>query len=75
MAPAPTAAVAYGHYLVVGRYVCYECPSQDFKTSNALKPEKSAGYLGGGNLLLDAESQPLRSTNITGAGIADWSPA
>lgn len=62
----------------MGRYLCYECHSKDFKTNNALEPEKSAGYLGGGNLLLDAEGQPIRSANITAdpaTGLGHWTPA
>ncbi|NML63927.1 cytochrome c [Hymenobacter sp. RP-2-7] len=72
---AASSPVAYGRYLVVGRYLCYECHSKDFKSNNALEPEKSAGYLGGGNLLLDQQGQPIRSANITGTGIGGWSPA
>ncbi|MVN75498.1 c-type cytochrome [Hymenobacter sp. HMF4947] len=78
VAPAPTDTVAYGHYLVVGRYQCYECHSHDFKTNNALHPEQSAGYLGGGNALVDAQGQPVLSRNITGdraTGIGTWTPA
>ena len=77
-AAAPTDAVAYGRYLVVGRYQCYECHSQDFKTNDALHPEQSAGYLGGGNQLVDQHGRPIRSRNITGdadTGIGDWTPA
>ncbi|MGI4885821.1 MAG: c-type cytochrome [Janthinobacterium lividum] len=77
-APAPTEAVAFGRYLVVGRYKCYECHSHDFKTNNALEPEKSAGYLGGGNKLLNAHGQEVVSRNITGdaaTGIGRWNEA
>ncbi|TDN38565.1 cytochrome c [Hymenobacter sp. UV11] len=78
IAPAPANAVAYGRYLVVGRYVCYDCHSKAFKTNNALHPEQSVGYLGGGNMLLDQQGQPIGSRNITGdadAGIGDWTAA
>lgn len=77
-APATTDAVAYGRSLVVGRYACYECHSKDFKTNNALHPEQSAGYLGGGNQLVDAQGQPIMSRNITGdaaTGIGNWTAA
>jgi mono/diheme cytochrome c family protein len=76
--PATSDAVTYGRYLVVGRYQCYDCHSKDFKTNNALHPEQSVGYLGGGNLLVDAHGQPIRSRNITGdatTGIGRWTPA
>lgn len=74
-APAPSDAVAYGRYLVVGRYKCYDCHSKDFKTNNALEPEKSEGYLGGGNALLNAQGKTVLSRNITfepETGIGDW---
>jgi mono/diheme cytochrome c family protein len=77
VAPAPTDAVAYGRYLVVGRYQCYDCHSQDFKTNDALHPEQSKGYLGGGNQLVGAQGQPIWSRNITSddTGIGGWSPS
>jgi mono/diheme cytochrome c family protein len=75
VAPAPTDALAYGRYLVVGRYKCYECHSADFKTNNTLEPEKSEGYLGGGNPLLNKQQKVVVSRNITGdpeTGIGSW---
>ncbi|WP_167855187.1 c-type cytochrome [Hymenobacter wooponensis] len=75
VAPAPTDALAYGRYLVVGRYKCYDCHSADFKTNNALEPEKSKGYMGGGNRLLNTQQQEVVTRNITGdseTGIGDW---
>ncbi|GAB3224651.1 hypothetical protein GCM10027346_05040 [Hymenobacter seoulensis] len=74
---APTAenAVAYGRYLVVGRYKCYDCHSKDFKTNNPMEPEKSEGYLGGGNRMLNLEKQEVVTRNITGdpeTGIGNW---
>ncbi len=78
VAPAATQAVAYGRTLVVGRYACYDCHSKDFKTNDALHPEQSAGYLGGGNQLVDQQGQPIFSRNITGdatTGIGTWTPA
>ncbi|UOQ70594.1 c-type cytochrome [Hymenobacter cellulosilyticus] len=83
--PMPTAAintpaaqdqVAYGKYLVVGRYACYECHSKDFKSNNALEPEKSEGYLGGGNAMLNLQGQTVLSRNLTAdpeTGLGDWS--
>ncbi|GAB3840557.1 hypothetical protein GCM10028821_45510 [Hymenobacter jeollabukensis] len=75
VAPPPTDAVAYGRYLVVGRYKCYDCHSKDFKTNNHLEPEKSAGYLGGGNRLMNQQGQPVVARNITAdaeTGLGDW---
>ena len=76
--PAPTPALAYGQYLVTGRYVCFECHSKDHKSNNALHPEQSAGYLGGGTAFPVEPGQEIRSANITGdadTGIGDWTPA
>ncbi|MDO7874389.1 cytochrome c [Hymenobacter sp. ASUV-10] len=74
-APDSTDALAYGRYLVIGRYKCYDCHSKDFKTNNALEPEKSEGYLGGGNEMVNRQGRPVRARNITGdadTGIGDW---
>lgn len=75
VAPAATNTLAYGRYLVVGRYQCYDCHSKNFKTNNALHPEQSQGYLGGGNEMLTPQGKPVVSRNITGdadTGIGDW---
>lgn len=76
--PPASDAVAYGRYLVVGRYVCYDCHSKDFKTNNPLAPEKSEGYMGGGNRLVNEQGQVVLSRNLTGdpaTGIGDWTAA
>lgn len=75
IAPPPSDRVAYGRYLVFG-LDCYACHSADFKTMNVLEPEKSEGYMGGGNTLLDLRRQPIRSANLTRdeeTGIGRWS--
>jgi len=71
-------AVAYGRYLVVGRYKCYDCHSKDFKTNDDVTPEKSEGYMGGGCELTGAQGEVIYSRNITPdpeTGIGDWSEA
>ncbi|AYA36581.1 cytochrome c [Hymenobacter oligotrophus] len=78
VAPPATDAVAYGRYLVLGRYKCYDCHSKDFKTNNALEPEKSEGYLGGGTHMLTPEGTDIVTRNITAdpeTGIGDWTEA
>ena len=68
-------AVAYGKYLVVGRYDCFECHSKDFKTCNMEFPEKTEGYMGGGNALITLEGGIRYSANITmceKTGIGTW---
>ena len=57
--------VALGKYIVNGQIACFACHSKDFKTINFLEPEKSEGYCGGGNPLLNLEGQVIPSRNIT----------
>jgi mono/diheme cytochrome c family protein len=81
---APVAAVdtnnkvAYGKYLATAVYDCYACHSADFKTMDNQNPEKSEGFMGGGNMLLDASRKPIYSSNITfdkSNGIGNWTEA
>jgi mono/diheme cytochrome c family protein len=74
-APDPADKVAYGRYLVQGRYLCYECHAPDFSVVNPLEPEKTPGYLGGGNPMLDMDLRKVHTANITPhpeAGIGKW---
>lgn len=76
-APPVSDRVAYGRYLS-GSLGCFSCHSADFKTINELEPEKSAGYMGGGNPLRDQTGAIVRSANITfdeETGIGKWSEA
>lgn len=74
--PTPSSAdeVAMGEYIVHGMVNCYDCHSADFKTNNPLEPEKSVGYLGGGNILLDLEGNEIVAPNLTphATGIGEW---
>ena len=73
--PDTTNPVAYGKYLVTGRYDCYACHSKDFKTCNMEFPEKSEGYMGGGNALITLDGKTRYSANITmdvKTGIGTW---
>jgi mono/diheme cytochrome c family protein len=66
--------VALGRYLVVN-LDCYSCHSEDFKTMNVAEPEKTPGYLGGGNPLLGLSGETTYSSNITsheGTGLGSW---
>jgi len=75
--PAPSDTVAYGRYLS-DSLGCFSCHSADFKTMNEREPEKSAGYMGGGNPLRDQSGAIVRSANITSddeTGIGRWSEA
>lgn len=73
--PDTTQAVAFGHYLVTGRYDCYPCHSADFKTLNMEFPEKTPGYCGGGNKMISLEGKDRFTANITGdeeTGLGRW---
>jgi mono/diheme cytochrome c family protein len=64
-----------GEYLV-HNLDCFTCHSADFKTINFEVPTSTPGYMGGGNLLLDLDGNPIYSSNITPdkeTGIGDWS--
>ena len=56
--------VEWGKYLVFN-FECYSCHSADFKTNNYLEPEKSEGYLGGGNKPLNLEGDVMLTQNLT----------
>jgi mono/diheme cytochrome c family protein len=68
---------SYGRYLVVN-LECWTCHSPDFKTMNTLEPEKTPGFLSGGNPMLDLSHRVVPSANITfdqETGIGRWSKA
>jgi mono/diheme cytochrome c family protein len=70
-------AVASGRYLS-NTLGCFSCHAPDFKTIDDLEPEKTPGYMSGGNRLLDMSGQPVLSANLTPhptAGIGAWSAA
>lgn len=73
VAPPISDHAAHGHYLVTALN-CYGCHSASFQTVDELHPEKSAGYLGGGNELLDMDGKPIFSANLTfdETGLKGW---
>jgi mono/diheme cytochrome c family protein len=66
--------VAYGRYVAQGIGDCFVCHSRSFKTLDPLAPEKSEGYLGGGNQLLDAGGNKIYGANLTmdATGLGGW---
>lgn len=75
IAPDTTDLVAYGKYVALGQLECFTCHSADFKTNDYLEPEKSVGFLGGGNTLLNMEQQKICAANITvdlATGLGNW---
>jgi mono/diheme cytochrome c family protein len=78
VAPPPSDKLAYGRYLVNGKWECFGCHSAGFETNNIEEPEKSKGYLAGGNPLKDAHGNSAVSANITPdreTGIGAWTEA
>ena len=76
--PDTTNKVAFGKYLVQGRFACFGCHSGDLTKVDELNPEKSFGYLAGGTEMLDMEGKPIKTRNITfdtETGIGKWSLA
>ncbi len=73
--PAVTDRIAYGRYLATARYDCASCHAGSFETYNVVEPEKSPGYLAGGNLIADHDFKTTPSRNITphpDQGIGKW---
>ncbi|MCF8239478.1 MAG: cytochrome c [Saprospiraceae bacterium] len=67
--------MASGRYYAVAAYDCYNCHSADFKSNSSLEPEKSVGFFGGGNPMLNLEGETVYSANITpdpDHGIGKW---
>ena len=74
--PDPADPVAVGRYLVNGHAQCFGCHSADFAKVDDLHPERSAGYLGGGNAMPDLSGRTVLTANLTfdeGTGIGKWS--
>lgn len=77
VAPEPADRVAYGRYLMVAKLDCFGCHSKDFARVNELVPEKSLGFLGGGNSMRDRDDHPVFTANLTpdATGLGSWSEA
>lgn len=74
--PDTTDMLAFGEYLANGMFGCFDCHAEDFKTMNVMEPQKSPGYYGGGNQLMDMTGTPIFSKNITPDkehGVGKWS--
>jgi len=76
--PEPSDPVAVGRYLVNSHALCFGCHSADFATVDDLHPERSAGYLGGGNAMPDLSGRKVLTANLTfdeATGLGTWSEA
>lgn len=65
--------ILLGKYLV-DNLACYHCHSKSFVKLNLAEPEKSKGFMGGGNKLKDAERKTVKTPNLTphATGLKDW---
>jgi len=73
--PDTTNKLEWGKYLTLYQLECYACHSKSFEKMNMLEPEKSDGFLGGGNPISNAEGQKIYSMNLTPddeTGIGKW---
>ncbi len=73
--PSASNQVAIGKYWADGVLGCYQCHSADFKTNDAIFPEKSPGFYGGGNEMKDFNDKVIYTANITpdmNHGIGKW---
>ena len=76
LVPDETDLVAFGKYLVNGRYLCYQCHSRSTEKINYLHPELSLGYMGGGaRHMVFGNNMGIRAANLTPdieTGIGSW---
>jgi cytochrome c2 len=75
--PAVADKITHGKYLV-NNLGCFHCHSSDFKTNNDLEPHLSAGFMGGGNPMVDLNGNTIHTANITmhkEHGIGKWNEA
>jgi cytochrome c2/mono/diheme cytochrome c family protein len=73
--PDTTNKVEWGKYIALYQIECFSCHSANFKTDNFLEPEKSEGFMGGGNELTMEDGKPIKTLNLTSdeeTGIGKW---
>jgi mono/diheme cytochrome c family protein len=65
--------LALGKYLV-DNLACYHCHSKSFLALDYRSPEKSKGYMGGGNKLKGADGKTISTPNLTfhETGLKGW---
>ena len=66
--------IAYGRYLV-DNLACFHCHSGSFRKINMTEPEKSKGFMGGGNKMIGEDGVKIAVPNVTfhETGIGKWS--
>jgi mono/diheme cytochrome c family protein len=77
VAPPAGDRVAYGRYLVTAKMDCHGCHSKGFLGVDPMRPERSTGFLGGGNPMRDPKRQRIFSSNLTpdATGLGAWTEA
>jgi hypothetical protein len=76
VAPDTNNLVAYGKYITIGKIECFGCHSKNFEGLNVQEPEKSEGFLAGGNPIPGEAGKLISSANLTPdpeTGIGLWS--
>ncbi|MBX2891167.1 MAG: c-type cytochrome [Saprospiraceae bacterium] len=67
--------IAFGKYVADNLSNCYMCHSGDILKANALHPEQSFGYYGGGTEMRNEAGEPVFSANLTmdkETGLGNW---
>ncbi|HKR05143.1 MAG TPA: cytochrome c, partial [Bacteroidia bacterium] len=73
--PDTTNQLEWGKYLTLYQLECYACHSKSFEKLDMLNPEKSEGFLGGGNPITAPDGSKISSLNLTPdeeTGIGKW---
>lgn len=73
--PDTTNQLEWGKYLTLYQIECFTCHSKSFETMNMFEPEKSEGFMGGGNKMVDENGNDIFTLNITPdeeTGIGNW---
>lgn len=68
--------VLLGKYLV-DNLACFHCHSKSFTSLDVYEPQRSKGFMGGGNKLRDAAGKKIKTPNLTphATGIGNWTEA
>lgn len=75
LVPDTSSQLELGRYVADALCACYGCHSADFTKQDPLNPEKSLGYYGGGNPMLNMDGKVVATANITmdkETGIGNW---
>ncbi len=74
-APSVEDKVAYGRYLATGKVDCFGCHSPSFETMNIMEPEKTPGFMSGGNAMPNLTGVIINTANLTmdkETGLGTW---